>query len=69
MVDAWGSGVFDHDQLGPPQLTVHDELDGSFATDKMDAVKELGQIMERTVELNVPLKCDVGTGPNWGDAE
>lgn len=70
MVDSWESGVF-KDLGGCPQLTVHDELDGSFGKSKreVDAVGELAHIMEGTAKLMVPLKCDVSTGPNWGDAE
>ncbi len=66
MVDAWEAGVF-KELGGAPQLTVHDELDGSF--EKMDAVHELKHIMQDTVKLIVPLRADVETGPNWGDTK
>jgi DNA polymerase I-like protein with 3'-5' exonuclease and polymerase domains len=69
MVDVWESGVCD--VLGVPQLTVHDELDGSFKDTKAgrEALAELHHIMEHTVELSVPLKVDGSLGPNWGDCE
>lgn len=69
MVSAWESGVYD--EIGSvSQLTVHDELDGSFEPTKrgMAAVKELQNIMENVVKLEVPLKVDLSTGKNWGEA-
>lgn len=69
MVDSWESGVYD--VLGPPALTVHDELDGDFEPTRasFEALGELDRIMEQTVELLVPLKVDGSTGLNWGDAK
>jgi len=69
MVDVWESGVCD--VLGPPQLTVHDELDGSAPKTRAgnEALRETKAIMERTVELLVPLKVDMGTGKNWREAK
>jgi DNA polymerase I-like protein with 3'-5' exonuclease and polymerase domains len=66
MVNIWESGVCD--VLGAPQLTVHDELDGSYIDDKAgrEALRELKHLMETCVELLVPLRVDKGTGPNWG---
>lgn len=66
MVDVWESGVCD--VLGVPQLTVHDELDGSVprTAQGAEALREMQHIMENTVQLLVPLKVDGGTGPNWG---
>lgn len=67
MVDVWESGVCD--VLGPPQLTVHDELDGSAERScaGREAVREMKRIMEQTVKLLVPLRVDADIGPNWGN--
>jgi DNA polymerase-1 len=69
MVDAWESGVIS--VLGVPQLTVHDELDGSCpdTAEGREAVQELARIMERCVELSVPLRVDPELGPNWGETQ
>ena len=64
MVDAHEAGVLDELTL---QLTVHDELDGSF--ERMDAVNELKHIMEQTVKLIVPIRADKETGTNWGNTK
>jgi DNA polymerase I-like protein with 3'-5' exonuclease and polymerase domains len=68
MVDAWEAGICD---VLPIQLTVHDELDGSAepTREAKQALRELHHIMERTIELKVPLKVDGGEGPNWGECE
>jgi len=68
MVDVWESGVCR--VLGVPQLTVHDELDGSApdTAEGREAVAEMKRIMETCVTLKVPLKVDLSTGPNWGEA-
>jgi DNA polymerase-1 len=51
-------------------LQIHDEL--LFET-PADAAAEDGRIiaeeMVRAIELRVPLKVDVGVGPNWRDAK
>jgi DNA polymerase I-like protein with 3'-5' exonuclease and polymerase domains len=67
MVDAWESGVTR--VLGVPQLTVHDELDGSAPRSMVGAaaVKELQRIMENVVKLSVPLQVDSETGNDWGE--
>ena len=69
MVDAWEAGVFDY--IGPPHLTVHDELDGSEDETKqaLEALRELKHIMETCVTLQLPLRADGGTGLNWGSIE
>ena len=69
MVDVFESGVIG--VLGIPQLTVHDELDGSVPRTKegKEALEELKRTMENCVKLRVPLKVDGGTGPNWGEVE
>jgi DNA polymerase I-like protein with 3'-5' exonuclease and polymerase domains len=69
MVNIWDSGICD--VLGAPHLTVHDELCGSFHDNNAgrEALRELSHAMESCVELLVPLKVDVSTGPNWGNCK
>lgn len=47
-----------------PQLQVHDEIDGSAASEK--EAQEIGEIMLNAMPLNVPSKVDCEIGPNWG---
>lgn len=47
------------------QLQVHDELDLTIYTD--DTAKELEHIMVTAVELRVPSRTDIETGPTWGE--
>jgi DNA polymerase-1 len=50
-------------------LTVHDELVFEVAEDRVDQVIERARKeMEAAYELSVPLRVDVGSGPNWADA-
>lgn len=69
MVKTWESGAYD--VLGPPLLTVHDELDGSSPAGKKtdEALREVKHIMENVVKLRLPLKVDGSRGKNWGDAK
>jgi len=61
MVDLWKNlGVI-------PMIQIHDELNVSIANETQ--VKEIKEIMESAVELNVPVKCEVKIGKNWGEAE
>jgi DNA polymerase-1 len=65
-VDAWlqGSGV-------PARLImqVHDELVLEVANEAVPGlVDELRSHMSRAAKLAVPLKVDVGIGPNWDEA-
>ena len=55
MIDLHAEGII-------PHLQVHDELDISVS-DNADKIKE---IMEHTVELEVPNKVDYEYGNNWG---
>ena len=66
MVDISKSGVLD--VLGIPQLTVHDELDGSMpdTPEGREAVKEMARLMESTIEISVPLRVDPEVGSDWG---
>jgi DNA polymerase-1 len=50
-------------------LQVHDELLLECPENEVDEVSKLcKEVMEKAVELCVPLKVDVGTGTNWSDA-
>lgn len=66
MLDLWGSGVCS--VLGPPLLTVHDELDFSVPNTKIgrEAFGEAVQIMANTIKLKIPVYVDGGLGENWG---
>ena len=48
-----------------PHIQVHDELDISVKDDK--EAKQIVQIMESAVELEVPNKVDYESGSNWGN--
>jgi len=48
-----------------PHVQVHDELDISVKDDK--EAKQIVQIMETSVELEVPNKVDYEAGQNWGN--
>ena len=51
-------------------LQVHDELVFEVAEDEIDTMRRLvTERMEQVYELKVPLKVDVGVGPNWRDLE
>ena len=49
-----------------PLIQIHDEIAMSVK-DENDA-KKIAQMMETAVELEVPSKCDVEIGPDWGSA-
>jgi len=68
MVNLYKSGIYDGGGIGPALLTVHDELDGSKdKTKKATATLfESARIMEEAIPLEVPVKVDVETGPDWG---
>ena len=48
-----------------PHIQVHDELDISVKDDKQ--ARQIVQIMETAVDLEVPNKVDYESGKNWGD--
>jgi len=48
-----------------PHIQVHDELDISVRDDKQ--AKQIVEIMESAVELEVPNKVDYESGKNWGE--
>ena len=51
-------------------LQVHDELIFEVAMDEIEAVTSLvSELMPAAMELVVPLKVDLKSGPTWGDLE
>ena len=51
-------------------LTVHDELVFEVPEDLLDDVEKLVvESMQEVIKLDVPLKVDVGIGPNWAEAK
>jgi len=51
-------------------LQVHDELVFEVPKAELDEMKRLvEQQMENVHELKVPLKVELGVGPNWRDLE
>ena len=48
-------------------LQVHDEV--VISVDKKEDAVEASQIMAKAVDLQVPSRCDVEVGPNWGEAK
>ena len=48
-----------------PHIQVHDELDISIKDDKQ--AKQIVNIMESAVELEIPNKVDYESGDNWGE--
>lgn len=66
MMDIWQSGVCD--VIGPPHVTVHDELGFSDeqTAQSEEAFAEVKHIMETCVKLKVPLIAECEVGPNWG---
>ncbi len=58
MLDLYNTGII-------PHIQVHDELDISVKDDK--EATQIVQIMEATVDLEVPNKVDYESGYNWGD--
>jgi len=48
---------------------VHDELVLEAPADELERVKrDLPDLMTSVATLSVPLKVDLGTGPNWEQA-
>jgi len=51
-------------------LQVHDELVFEVAENELDSMKTLvREHMEAVRELAVPLRVELGVGPNWRDLE
>ena len=57
-----------YENLGvTPLIQVHDELNCSVKSDIM--AKEIKNIMENCIKLEVPTKVEYKTKNNWGDAK
>jgi DNA polymerase-1 len=66
-VDAWINDISDEAILMTMQ--VHDELVFEIKEDYVDQyVAKIKSLMEKAVELDVPLIVDVGVGNNWDEA-
>ena len=51
-------------------LQVHDELVFDIHNDEKDKIRTLVKDgMEKAVKLKVPIKVDIGIGPNWLEAK
>ena len=50
-----------------PLLQVHDEL--CFSSEDPEQIREIANIMETCIELEVPCKVDVEWGEDWGSAK
>lgn len=63
--------VSDGGPIGIFQLTVHDELDGSFENSRrgLEALRHIKDVMENVVRLRVPLRVDLSSGKNWGEVK
>ena len=49
-------------------LQVHDELIFEVPQDEREEMRKLAsELMSTALELSVPLKVDIKTGPNWGE--
>jgi DNA polymerase I-like protein with 3'-5' exonuclease and polymerase domains len=59
MVDLASEGLL-------PLIQIHDELD--FSVGSEEEQKKIIEIMENSVNLNVPSKVDLSLGNNWGEA-
>ena len=60
MIELYKAGII-------PHIQVHDELDISVKDDKQ--AKQIVEIMESAVGLEVPNKVDYESGENWGDIQ
>ncbi len=49
-----------------PHIQIHDELDISIPIGEGDNSKDIIQVMEKAVDLQIPNKVDYESGPNWG---
>ena len=59
MRNLWREGILPHG-------TVHDEIDISSSDPKV--IARAKEIMETALPMQIPIRVDVGSGKNWGDA-
>jgi DNA polymerase I-like protein with 3'-5' exonuclease and polymerase domains len=50
-----------------PLIQVHDEL--AFSVPNLEKAKEIREIMENSMPLCIPNKCDIDIGANWGETK
>jgi DNA polymerase I-like protein with 3'-5' exonuclease and polymerase domains len=50
-----------------PLVQVHDEV--AMSVKNREEAKEVAEIMENAVPLEIPNLCDIEIGPSWGEAE
>lgn len=69
IVDAKEAGLLEPASLGSPLITIYDELNVSVPPTRIgdEAGKELTRLMERVVELKVPIYVTSKRGANWGE--
>ena len=48
-----------------PHIQIHDELD--ISVESSDHAKQIVEIMESSIKLEIPNKVDYESGDNWGD--
>jgi DNA polymerase-1 len=67
-VSKWMKGLANQSDVSM-MMQVHDELVFEIKAERVDAyVKEINQLMETCVSLNVPLIVEAGIGDNWDEA-
>lgn len=65
-VDAWLQAEKPHADM---LMQVHDELVFEVKESELDSVTtKIRELMEQSMQLDVPLKVDVGIGDNWDEA-
>ncbi len=71
MVLCWEAGVFCEANDITCNLTVHDELNGSFVPSERGekSRKEVKEIMEHAMEISIPILTSGETGANWSEAK
>tara|TARA_A100000171_G_C2058736_1_gene108835 strand:- start:348 stop:662 length:315 start_codon:yes stop_codon:yes gene_type:complete len=50
-----------------PLVQIHDEI--AMSVKNREEAKEVAEIMENAVPLEIPNLCDIEIGPSWGEAE
>ena len=50
-----------------PMIQIHDEM--AMSVKNQAEAKEIAEIMEQAVLLEIPNKCDIELGPSWGEAK
>ncbi len=71
MVMCWEAGIFCEENDITCNLTVHDELNGSFVPSERGekSRKEVKEIMENCMEISIPILTAGSTGANWSEAK